>query len=132
VLVVTRYRVPQPAAEAFSGDARQALEVLTARPGCTGGQLGRAIDDPTLWTLTTTWESVGAYRRALSAFEVKLVVVPVMYRAIDEPSAFEELVVWTPSGGIVQHETSLAAQPRRPAHPRSAGGPAAPGPAKGR
>ena len=30
------------------------------------GQLGRNLDEPDLWVLSTRWESVGAYRRALS------------------------------------------------------------------
>ncbi len=37
----------------------------------------------------TTWEHVGAYRRALSAYDVKLHAVPLLGRALDEPSAYE-------------------------------------------
>jgi quinol monooxygenase YgiN len=108
VLVVTRYRVVPADQEAFRAEAAAALRVLAARPGCAGGTVGRAVDDPQLWTLTTAWESVGAYRRALSAYEVKLVAVPVMHRAIDEPSAFEPLAVWTPEGGFAELEGALA------------------------
>jgi hypothetical protein len=39
--------------------------------------------------LTTTWEHVGAYRRALSSYDVKLNAVPLLSRALDEPSAYE-------------------------------------------
>ena len=39
--------------------------------------------------LATTWEHVGAYRRALSAYDVKLHAVPLLSRALDEPSAYE-------------------------------------------
>jgi hypothetical protein len=35
---------------------------------------------------------VGAYRRALSSYEVKMTVVPLLSRALDEPSAFEIIV----------------------------------------
>ena len=38
--------------------------------------MGRNVDDPALWLLTTTWENVGSYRRALSAYDVKLHAVP--------------------------------------------------------
>jgi quinol monooxygenase YgiN len=107
VLAVTRYRVAPDDAGAFRAAAAGALRVLAERPGCTGGTVGRAIDDPQLWTLTTTWESVGAYRRALGAYEVKLVAVPLMYRALDEPSAFEALATWTPGGGYAEHEGAL-------------------------
>jgi quinol monooxygenase YgiN len=108
VLAVTRYRVAPDDAEAFRVDAAAALAALAARPGCTGATLGRAVDDPRLWTLTTSWESVGAYRRALSAYEVKLVAVPLMYRALDEPSAYEPLLTWTPDGGLAEHRPALS------------------------
>jgi quinol monooxygenase YgiN len=98
VLVVTRYRVALDD-EAFAADAERALGVLSARDGCLGAVLGRSVDEPELWTLTTTWRSVGTYRRALSHYEVKLHAVPLMYRAIDEPTAYEDLVTWSPTSG---------------------------------
>jgi hypothetical protein len=39
--------------------------------------------------LTTEWENVGAYRRALSSYEVKVGAVALLSTAIDEPSAYE-------------------------------------------
>ena len=69
-----------------------------------GGRLrvdvARAIDklrsyqlaDPTAWVLTTEWEGVGAYRRSLSAYDVKVDAAPLLARGRDEPSAFELLV----------------------------------------
>jgi quinol monooxygenase YgiN len=89
VLVVSRFRVPLEEGEAFRGDLQQALDALAERPGHLGGTLGRNVDDPTLWVLTTRWEHVGAYRRALSAYDVKLRAVPLLSRALDEPSAYE-------------------------------------------
>lgn len=89
MLVVSRFRVPLAEAEAFRTDLERALAALAARPGCTGGRIGRNVDEPDLWVLTTTWEHVGAYRRALSAYDVKLHAVPVLGRAVDEPSAYE-------------------------------------------
>lgn len=108
VLVITRYRVAGADQQAFRADAEAALQALVSRPGCTGGTVGRAVDDPQLWTLTTTWESVGAYRRALGAYQVKVVAVPLMYRAIDEATAFEPLLAWTPAGGLTAPEPALA------------------------
>ncbi len=99
MLVITRYDVPAEEAGEFRTTAETALQALTGRPGCTGGYLARNLDDPRLWTLTTTWASVGDYRRALSSYEVKLHAVPVMYRAVDEPTAYEPLITWTPDGG---------------------------------
>jgi len=89
VLVVNRFRVPAEDVETFRADLEAAHAALAARPGYAGGQVGRNVDDPTLWVLTTTWENVGAYRRALSSYDVKVGAVPVLSRAFDEPSAYE-------------------------------------------
>jgi quinol monooxygenase YgiN len=89
VLVVNRFRVPVDDGEAFRAELDAAHETLAERPGYVGGQVGRNLDDPTLWVLTTRWENVGAYRRALSAYDVKLNAVPLLSRAVDEPSAYE-------------------------------------------
>lgn len=91
MLVVSRYTVPPEQASAFLEQARTALAAFAACPGHLAGRAGRSTDDPTLWVLTTEWEGVGAYRRALSSYEVKVHAVPLMYRAHDEPSAFEVL-----------------------------------------
>ena len=89
MLVVNRFRVPEQEAVAFRGDVERAREALAGRPGFVSGRVGRNVDDPTLWALVTTWEHVGAYRRALSSYDVKLYAVPLLSRALDEPSAFE-------------------------------------------
>jgi quinol monooxygenase YgiN len=89
VIVVNRFRVPAEQGEQFRVEVQHAREALAARPGYLQGAIGRNTDDPTLWVLTTRWEHVGAYRRALSAYDVKLRAVPVLSRAIDEPSAYE-------------------------------------------
>ena len=92
VLVLTRYSVPATGAAEFLADAHRALDALGAQRGFRGGWVGRSADDPDLFTLTTRWDDVGSYRRALSAYEVKLVGVPLLSRALDEPTAYEVLV----------------------------------------
>ena len=80
---------PRPEADAFRAQLEEAHAVLAAQTGYVDGALGRNLDDPELWVLTTRWESVGAYRRALSTYDVKLSAVPILSRAVDEPSAYE-------------------------------------------
>ena len=89
MLVVTRFRVADPDGPRFRAQAEAALDALAARPGYLDGRIGRNVDDPALWVLTTTWVDVGSYRRALSAYDVRVAAVPLLSRAIDEPSAYE-------------------------------------------
>lgn len=89
MLVVNRFRAPVAEAEAFRADLEDAHALLAARSGYVDGTVGRNVDDPELWVLQTRWTGAGAYRRALSSYDVKLGAVPLLSRAIDEPSAFE-------------------------------------------
>jgi hypothetical protein len=88
VLVVNRFRADDVAIRA---DLQAALGVLSAQVGYEDGRLGRSVDDPSLWVMVTRWRDVGSYRRALSSYDVKVGAVPLLSRAIDEPSAFEDL-----------------------------------------
>ncbi len=88
MLVVTRFRVPSDA-EGFRSRLEGALAALAAQPGFLDGQLGRNVDDPGLWVLQTRWAGPGAYRRALSAYDVKVTAWPVLGEAVDEPTAYE-------------------------------------------
>ena len=92
MLVVTRFEVPEDAAEAFLPKAEAALAAFAARPGYLRGRVGRAADDPTAWVLMTEWAGVGAYRRSLSSYDVKVDAAPLLSLGCDEPSAFEVLV----------------------------------------
>ncbi|GAA1910332.1 antibiotic biosynthesis monooxygenase family protein [Nocardioides marmoribigeumensis] len=89
MLVLTRFTV-DPAEEAgFRPAIEEALVVLSEQRGYVDGTVGRNVDDPTLWVLQTRWEGPGAYRRALSAYDVKLRAWETLGRALDEPTAYE-------------------------------------------
>ena len=100
MLVVNRFAVADDDQETFAERARAALTALAQRPGYVRGSLGRAYDDPEFWCLVTEWESVGAYRRALSAYEVKVNATPLLAQSRDEPSAYEELILADPGGPL--------------------------------
>ena len=91
MLVVNRFRVPEDDSTQFRVDLEAAHAVLARQRGYVEGQLGRNVDDPTLWTMVTRWSNVGSYRRALSSYDVKTGAVQLLGRAIDEPSAYESL-----------------------------------------
>lgn len=91
VLVVTRFDVPVADGEDFLVRAQAAVQAFAACTGYLRGRVGRAADDPTAWVLSTEWIGVGAYRRSLSSYDVKLVAAPLLSLGRDEPSAFEIL-----------------------------------------
>jgi hypothetical protein len=96
VLVVTRLRTPAgPTGPDAGAEAElrrgllRALAILATKPGYVSGDVGRNVDDPGLWVLTSRWENVGSYRRALGSYEGKMHIQPLMVHAVDEPSAYE-------------------------------------------
>jgi heme-degrading monooxygenase HmoA len=88
---MTRVRVPDGDGEAFRTGAEDLLALLAGMAGFVRGHLGRAMDQPDLWVLSTEWEGVGAYRRALSSYDVKATAPAVLAGAVQEPSAYEVL-----------------------------------------
>jgi hypothetical protein len=106
VLVVNRFLVADE--QVFDERARAALAALAARPGYRSGRFGRAVDDPRYWCLVTDWESVGAYRRALSAFDVRIQATPLLAESIDEPSAYEVLLTADPGGAVDANDSDRA------------------------
>jgi heme oxygenase (mycobilin-producing) len=98
VLVVSRFVVDE--AGDFVERARAALAALAACPGYVGGRLARAYDEPAHWSIVTEWASVGAYRRALSTYDVRVHATPLLAQSLDEPSAYEVLADVAPGGAV--------------------------------
>jgi hypothetical protein len=95
MLAIARFRyddLSPDGAQVAESELGAALAELGRCAGFVAGSLGRAMDDQGLWVLETRWESVGTYRRALSSYQIKLTVVPLLSRALDEPSAYEVVI----------------------------------------
>jgi heme oxygenase (mycobilin-producing) len=92
VLVVTRFHVADEEGDRFLADAGRALAALAACRGYRSGRVGRAVEDPLAWIVQTEWDGVGAYRRALSTYDVKVYAAPLLGLALDEVSAYEVLL----------------------------------------
>ena len=107
MLVTLRFTVDADA-DQFVAEAGDALAALAACPGYERGQLTRAYDDPTQWCLIMEWSSVGAYRRALGSYDVKVRGTVVLGRARPEPSAFEVLASVAPGGLLIAHDSDRA------------------------
>jgi hypothetical protein len=89
MIAVARFEVPLASASDFRAELEGVRDVLAEAAGFLGGEVGQNLDEPTLWVLTTRWENVGSYRRALSSTRAKLEAIPVLARAIDEAGAYE-------------------------------------------
>ena len=113
MLVLNRFVVPPDTQDGFVERAHLALAALAERPGYLSGRLTRALDDPSYWTLVTEWESVGAYRRALGGFDVKVHAAPLLGQSIDEPSAFETLASAAPGAAVDVVASDRATEPWR-------------------
>ena len=89
MLAIARFSIPLSQASDFRAQIELAKSVLSEAAGFVSGEIGQNLDEPSLWVLTTSWENVGSYRRALSSTRAKLEAIPVLARAIDEPGAYE-------------------------------------------
>jgi heme-degrading monooxygenase HmoA len=89
MIAVARFDVPLASASNYRAELEGVRDVLAEAAGFLGGEVGQNLDEPTLWVLTTRWENVGSYRRALSSTRAKLEAIPVLARAIDEAGAYE-------------------------------------------
>lgn len=98
LLAISRFTDPGPD---FEPGARAVVAFWREREGCLSAELVRNLDEQSLWAIVSRWESVGAYRRSFSGYDAKMVLTPVLSRAIDEPSAYlapEELGENQPRG----------------------------------
>jgi quinol monooxygenase YgiN len=88
VLVVARLSPPQDG-DSFRAEIRAVIDALAARPGHVVTRLAQALDDPSVWVLVSEWVNVGSYRRALSAYDVKMASGVLMGAVINEPTAYD-------------------------------------------
>jgi quinol monooxygenase YgiN len=108
LLVVSRFRVDDAERAVFLAAAGRAVAALAAQAGCLAVSIGQSTDESGLIAIRSEWVGVGAYRRALSAFDVKVEAIPLLSSAIDEPSAYELVHHWTPAG-VTMAPSGLAA-----------------------
>ena len=106
VIVVTRFIVPdrprstddarsaapEDVLADFVENATRLQAALATRPGHVRSSFARALDDTTRWVLVSEWVGVGPWRRALSNYDVRIEVMPMMAMAEDEPSVYETVV----------------------------------------
>jgi len=89
MFAVARFKIPLAETAQFQKHLVQALSALSACPGYLSAEYGQNLDDATCWSLVTHWLNIGSYRRALSNMNVKMLAIPLLAQAIDEPGAYE-------------------------------------------
>ncbi len=89
MLAVNRFRVSPADEDDFFRRARTAVDFMATREGAESIELVRNLDEPDLWAIVGHWANVGSYRRAFNGYEAKVVLVPLLSRAIDEPGAYD-------------------------------------------
>lgn len=112
VLLVCHFLLAPGEEEEFRTRAAAALALLGAQPGCRGAEVGRAVDEPGCWVLTARFDSVTAYRRSLSPFEVREHVVPLLAQCLSAapdvvPTTFETVLSYD-GDAVRSHPTLLA------------------------
>lgn len=88
-MAISRFRVPGDPS-GFRAMAEAVVGRFSASTGCLDAQLVQNLDEPELWAIVSRWADVGSYRRAFNGTDAKLVLVPLLSLAIDEPSAYAE------------------------------------------
>ncbi len=112
MLLVCHFLLAPDEVEEFTDRAAAALALLGAQPGCRGAEVGRAVDEPGRWVLTARFDSVTAYRRSLSPFDVRTHVAPLLAQCLTAapdviPSTFETLLSYD-GEAVRSHPTLLA------------------------
>lgn len=97
MFAVSRFR----AGDDFEEQGRAVVEFWRSKPGCQFAEVVRCLDDQGLWAIISQWDEVGSYRRSFNGYDAKMLLTPILGRALDEPSAFlapEELGENRPRG----------------------------------
>ena len=71
MIAVARFEQALGQATDFRAELEAVKAVLSEAAGFISGTVGQNLDQPTLWVLTTEWQNVGSYRRALSSTRAK-------------------------------------------------------------
>ncbi|NLE98076.1 MAG: antibiotic biosynthesis monooxygenase [Propionibacterium sp.] len=74
--------------DALLAELELVAEFWRGREGNEYVEVLKNIDDEGLAALLSKWVNVGAYRRAFSGYDAKMLLTPVLLKAIDEPSAY--------------------------------------------
>lgn len=104
--------VPADAGPAVPVHAREALAMLAASPECARLRFGRSTDVAGRFVLTAEFASAADYRRSLSPWPMRTVVVPWLSTAEVDTSAVHEVLLAAEGGRLTASEPTVTAPGR--------------------
>ncbi len=107
IAVVAHLVVPSAERDAFDQGYDRMGELFTQSSGFLSMELGQSTDSLEEFTLIHRWQDVGAYRKVLSRYEVKLEVIPFLSK-FTRDSATVEIIRDSESNKIESGTSSLA------------------------
>lgn len=108
IAVVAQLVVPKEKRDAFDQGFDRMCELLTQSHGFLSSELGQSTDSLEDLTLIHRWADVGAYRKFLSRYEVKLDVIPFL-STFTQDAVTVEIISDSRSSNVVSGTSSLAA-----------------------
>lgn len=87
--------------------ARAALDLLARQPTCRRLRFGQSTEDGTARVLIAEFDSAADYRRALSPFDVRTVVIPWLSTGTAQTSAVYEALVTAEDGQVQRHQPTV-------------------------
>ncbi len=107
IAVIAQLAVPAGARGQFEQGYDRMVKLCAQSPGFLSGELGQSTDSLEDFTVIHRWADVGAYRKFLSRYEVKLEVIPFL-STFTKDSVTVEIIMDSQSGQVESGTSSLA------------------------
>ena len=107
IAVIAQLVVPADARGHFDQGCERMVELCVESPGFLSSELGQSTDSLEDFTLIHRWADVGAYRKFLSRYDIKLEVIPFL-STFTKTSVTVEIISDTQSDQVERGTSSLA------------------------
>lgn len=107
IAVIAQLVVPAAERARFEQGCERMVELCAESPGFLSSELGQSTDSLEDFTLIHRWANVGAYRKFLSRYEIKLEVIPFL-STFTKDSVTVEIIMDSQSDRVESGTSSLA------------------------
>ena len=107
IAVIAQLVVPAAERARFEQGCERMVELCAESPGFLSSELGQSTDSLEDFTLIHRWADVGAYRKFLSRYEIKLEVIPFL-STFTKDSVTVEIIMDSQSDRVESGTSSLA------------------------